>query len=293
MTAEVLYSDVLASSPEDEAALRGIAVVRGIDRRHEAADLAWERVLPEADDDDTFLLHGWSRLDRFLSLPGRWERSTPQAADLSLIQARSSCTRALRIGGARPAVQQCLAVADMYLQPGLHDGSPLERLSSVHAWRKRDPGFTSDWILSHAYAGFPEEAWELLSTQAVSAVLLGDAPGRTMATLGELALHRARLQILAGDISAARQSIAPLLEHAPDDRVVDFDRQLVALLEERRREAWIERHNEAAVLVSEGSYEQARRLLDELSAEPLPDDIAESVHRLITQIEAARPSPTP
>jgi hypothetical protein len=313
----------LEREPNDAAALRGIALARDLDDRHDDATVLWQQSLAAAPDDRvTLLLAGWSRLDGFRrSVKTRRGWEDPLPAEVAA--ARELFARAMAPTGAPPAPPPPPASAahDSHAVHAGHDLAPpialdasphaLHGFGATYLFARAgfDPGIVAldraahrlpaddeiaaDLILLHGHAGNQNLAWELRRER-----LLGRAAPELDAMveklLAEEALNSAKQLLLVDEKpdsaiqllrSAAQEVRDPATRKEIETVLAQMEQVASKLATEGLRARFVDDYERARKLTAQRQFDEARRLIAPYATQTEDPEVAKQAREVLGMID--------
>jgi thioredoxin-like negative regulator of GroEL len=206
----------------------------------------------------------------------------PQVDSSTALQARNALARAVELqpnhGQAWVRLAYALTWKEM-LDPG-----DLPAFETAHRLAPNDPSGTLNLILAYARLGQRDRAAELVEKEVIPRGNPEEI-GRAWQTWVNASGQQAGTLLEHGKLAEAVPILQELARRAPAEHTVQVREQLAEVERALAYNAFVQRYNEAVDVVNAGKLEEGRALLQELAANAPTPEQAESVRKLIEEID--------
>jgi tetratricopeptide (TPR) repeat protein len=208
--------------------------------------------------------------------------SQPQVDSATALQARNALSRAVALqpnhGQAWVRLAYALTWKEM-LEP-----ADLPTFETAHRLAPNDPSGTLNLILAYARLGQRDRAAELIEKEIVPRGNPEEI-GRAWQTWVNASGQQAGTLLEHGKLEEAIPILQELARRAPAEHTVQVREQLAEVERALAYNQFVGHYNEAISLVNAGKLEEGRAILQELIASPPTPEQAESVRKLIEEID--------
>lgn len=206
----------------------------------------------------------------------------PQVDSTAALRARNALSRAVELqpnhGQAWVRLAYTLTYKEM-LEP-----SDLPAFETAHRLAPNDPSGTVNLILAYARLGQRDRAAELIEKEVVPRGSPEEIRRAWQAWVNGAGMQAGTL-LEHGKLEEAVPILQELARRAPTEHTVQVREQLAEVERALAYNAFVRRYNEGVALANDGKLEEARAIFQELTAKPPTPEQAESVRKLIEEID--------
>ena len=198
------------------------------------------------------------------------------------LRARNALSRAVELqpnhGQAWVRLAYTLTYKEM-LEPG-----DLPAFETAHRLAPNDPSGTVNLVLAYARLGQRDRAVGLIEKEVVPRGNPEEIRRAWQAWVNGAGMQAGTL-LEHGKLEEAVPILQELARRAPAEHTVQVREQLAEVERALAYNAFVRRYNEGVALANDGKLEEARAIFQELTANPPTPEQAESVRKLIEEID--------